>query len=967
MAYVPLAYASAPTQEPLPETDIGPKREAKPAPPPEADTPPRPVTFEPVPQSASPASEPEKVLTVNPGRGVSDPPTALAGAPVVAPPPAPGVDLPISRLPAAAEQLVLSLQVNDITMVEFMTGLSINQRYYLGLKSLAEAMEFPIEVNAVQQSAKGWFIRERNSIKIRGRNVIVRGNIKTLKEDEILVADDDIYVDANLLQEWMDLEFNIELSQLMLEVTSRVSLPFEEKIRRERLASRLKIKPEESATNYKRHEDPYQLYSFPYVDMSLNSEFNKGSSQGFSNNYSLLAKGDIGYMTGEVFLAGDLTNDRLQIARLNMRRTDENRMLLGWLNASQVEFGDIDSNSLPLVASSASGRGLLLSNRSLYRPDQFDLITFRDSVPPGWDVELYRNGVLLDIQTVGNEGQYEFRDVPILFGRNAFKIIKYGPRGEIEEQNKEYYAGSTLLEAGDFTYNLSLSDSARSVLGVGDSNIDTKGLRAVGELEYGLTKWMTLAAGASQLTQNDEDYRYLTAAVRTSLGPVLSSLDFAYDPENAAKAYRLSLASGIYDIDLRAQHTIWDGLISDENQNVSRLLDSSSLLEASTFVNLFGSSPMTVALSGRYNRYENGDSDTTISNTLSQSFGGFSLSNRLERSLGSSKETSGNLALRGSIKKVLLGAEIDYGLQPQPEFRQMSLTSQFYWSEKIINRFTLTSSGAGTYRYTNSVLFDRGKYSLNVYAGSDQDHNHFIGVGLNSSFTKLPHGGGWHFQGRSMAETGGAAIRAYLDKNADGKRDDDEPTLDNVGFRKGNSPIAASQPDMAFTASLAPEYPTRISLDKEKLGDPMRQPSFEGYEIMPRPGHTALIDIPIIEVALVEGRVFEGSSGTRSPASKVRVDLLNNNNSLIATTTSEFDGYYLLDRIPPGAYKLRAMAPPNSSLAGSGVQREVEVKSSEFYTFDLDLAPDFKTSGVSQAVVGNENSTEKPDLMIIQW
>jgi hypothetical protein len=112
-----------------------------------------------------------------------------------------------------------------------------------------------------------------------------------------------------------------------------VSLPFEEKIRRERLASRLKIKPEESATNYKRHEDPYQLYSFPYVDMSLNSEFNKGSSQGFSNNYSLLAKGDIGYMTGEVFLAGDLTNDRLQIARLNMRRTDENRMLLGWLNA----------------------------------------------------------------------------------------------------------------------------------------------------------------------------------------------------------------------------------------------------------------------------------------------------------------------------------------------------------------------------------------------------------------------------------------------------------------------------------------------------------------------------------------------------------------------------------------------------------------------------------------------------------
>jgi hypothetical protein len=501
---------------------------------------------------------------------------------------------------------------------------------------------------------------------------------------------------------------------------------------------------------------------------------------------------------------------------------------------------------------------------------------------------------------------------------------------------------------------------------VSDAASKTEGLRAVAEVEYGLTKNLTLAAGASQITQEDKDYRYLTGGMRTSFGGWLGSADIAYDPENSGSATRLSLASGFYDIDLRLQQTFFNDFISDENSTVTRLLRRRSQVEANTFFHHFIADPMTIGFSAIHSAYDNGDQETILRNNLSQSLWGLSITNNLERRIDSANQTTGDLALRGTIGKVLLGATIDYDLQPQFDMRQFDLSAQFYWSDRIINRFNFSSQASGDYRYTNTVSFDRDRYSLNLSLGNDQDNDYFIGVGLNSSFTRLP-GGQWYFQGRSMAESGGAALRAFLDSNANGKREPDEAYLEDVSFRRGGAEVAMVNKQMGFTAPLPPDYPIRVAVDKERLGDPMRETLFDGYEILPRPGHTTLVDLPVIEVALVEGRVFTRREGAEHPANSLPVELLRKDGSAVTTTMSEFDGYYMFDRATPGTYLLRVQAPANSSLAGYKVEREVALKSGEFYTFDLELTRE-AGPGMAPAAIQLAAHTGAPaEMSIIHW
>lgn len=965
---------------------IGPRLVPVPAPPPEADVPPLPIYFEPYPGKDGPVGffpRPSATATggvASPAAAAAaslpvQPPSPLATAPLPAPSPPVTAEAPV--LPSPPEQvhvtssgdtemLVLGLVVNDIQMVEFVTSLAWHGKTLVGLGSLAAALEFPIKVSAASQSASGWYVRERNAFEVKDHTVRIRGNDHPLAEDEMVIQDDDIFIDMQRLGKLMDLRFSVDLPKMMLTIESDQPLPFEERIRRQQRQLRLHSGAPEVASTYPRVTDPYTSFGFPFFDFTMTSAYRNRQDARYESSYSLLSKGDLAHMTAEVFLSGDLAADTIADSHLKFGRTDESRHLLGRLAASQFEFGDIDSSGLTLVANSSVGRGFMVSNRSIYRADQFDVVTFRGTVPPGWDVELYRNGALLDIVTVGGDGQYEFVDVPILFGRNSFRTVRYGPQGEVEEETKEYYAGSTLLEAGDATYNLSLSDNNKSLLGIGDSTTPSDGLRLLGEAEYGVSKWLTVAAGVGQIGQVDNTYRYLTGGVRSSVWGILGSLDAAYDPERSASAARISLGSNFYDVDLRLQHTFFDGLISDENKNLTRPMTQSTAIDIDSFINLLGNNPLSLGFSVLQNRFENGESDTILRSRASQSFWGLSLTSNMERSYGSNEQTIGSVALRGSVRRVLLGVAADYAIEPESELRQLNLTGQFYLTPNILNRFTVSTDAQGAYTYSNNLVLDRRAYSLSLFAGNDDENAYFFGAGLNVSFTRLP-GGHWHFQSRAMADSGGAAARAFLDDNANGQRDDGENYISGVAFRQNGVPMVKTSDDLSFIAPLAPDNPVRISIDRENNDNPMRESLFDGYEVLPRPGHTTMVELPVVEVSLVEGRLSAQIDGQAVPASRMLVELVAKNGGAVTATTSEFDGYYMFDKVTPGSYTLRVTAPATSVLVGQSATRVIDVKSGEFYTFDLPLMPNGISPATSHKLEQPKNrSTAQADLLI-QW
>src|SRR3546814_8481033 len=90
--------------------------------------------------------------------------------------------------------------------------------------------------------------------------------------------------------------------------------------------------------------------------------------------------------------------------------------LLGPLKATHYGVGDVGLRSTGIVAASAPGRGAVLTNRPVERPDAFDKTDFRGDLPAGWDAELYRNGQLLAFTSPNSDGRYEFIDVPLQYG-----------------------------------------------------------------------------------------------------------------------------------------------------------------------------------------------------------------------------------------------------------------------------------------------------------------------------------------------------------------------------------------------------------------------------------------------------------------------------------------------------------------------------------------------------------------------
>src|SRR3546814_17403456 len=59
--------------------------------------------------------------------------------------------------------------------------------------------------------------------------------------------------------------------------------------------------------------------------------------------------------------------------------------LLGPLKATHYGVGDVGLLSTGIVAASAPGRGAVLTNRPVERPDAFDKTDFRGDLPAGWD------------------------------------------------------------------------------------------------------------------------------------------------------------------------------------------------------------------------------------------------------------------------------------------------------------------------------------------------------------------------------------------------------------------------------------------------------------------------------------------------------------------------------------------------------------------------------------------------------
>jgi hypothetical protein len=835
---------------------------------------------------------------------------------------------PVERPPE--DELILEMRLGRFVLSDGVLGYLYRGGVLLPLDEIARALEFPIVADPGSGQAEGWFLREnrRFSLDMGRGEVVVEGRRGGFDPALAELHVEDIYVDTTLLSQWFPVDFEFDLSRLLITVTSREPLPLEERLERERRAALIGRGALERPV-YERQALPYKLVDWPFFDTTHAFNFDNDRNT-FGARSTTLITGDLLFMDGTLFLAGN-DQEPFSDVRFTMGRKDPESGLLGPLGLSEVALGDVFTPQIPLVAGQREGRGVAVSSFELNRPTEFDRTTLRGELPLGWEVELYRNEIVLDFQRSRGDGRYEFVDVPLLFGLNVLTLQFYGPQGQRRQETQRLFVGPGLVRPGDRFYRLAVNQQDEDTIQVNEDSglADPRQgkLRLVGEYEHGITRNLALAGAFSSFYLDDGRHTYPSIGLRSALLGAFVRLDATKDLDSGS-AVQGSVQTRLFGVNLLAEHgQFLDGFVSE------RVTAATDPLESRSNVRLNGTIPewivprIPVSLNGRLDRRASGRMDMSLSNRLSMFYRGVSASNFVDwqRASGGGlpdiTSANGSMLMNGRIQRLNLRGTLAYTIDPIAEFTSASLTADYAFERDSSARVTLTRQLTGDQRTTiTGGLFHIIKnVALGANATFVDDGSFRAGLTLTFSTGREPRTGSFERRPRGMARSGAASARVFLDRNLDGVFGAGDRPLEGVGFSRRRD-LATDEDGIAFLTGLSAYRPTDVVVDAGSLEDPFWVPTREGVEIVPRPGKTALVDFAVVPTGEIDGTAYLRRGEQVTEVSNVALQLVDQGGKAVKEVRSSFDGFFLFEFVRPGRYlvrvspeqvtRLRLIAPP---------------------------------------------------------
>ncbi|MCV2885899.1 hypothetical protein OE749_14465 [Aestuariibacter sp. AA17] len=829
---------------------------------------------------------------------------------------------PVSRF-AIGEELLFTVDVKGILLGDVLATKS-SDGLRIGLSEFVQVIDFPIDVDPDQATANGWFVHPSRTFEadINARDeleVNANGQVFTLSAQEYEISDD-IYVELSSLSRWFALGHTIDEERLTLLVSSPIPLPIEEQMRRRGLRFDSGVRTTQSVLPLQASD--YALFSPPLLDAQVSLRTDQSDT---SAAYSVLSTQDAAYYTSQLFLYGK-DDDALVDARLTLSKKSENADLLGPFSMTEYAFGDVVPVNIGAGNTQSLGRGFTMNNAKnrLIDNRRANLV---GEVQVGWDVELYRNGVLIDNLISVDDGRYEFNDIELSFGRNEFELVFYGPQGQIERREESFFIDSNNVAGGEGVFQFSAVDANKSVLGVGDEGIAPSqlGIHVAASYDYGITNWFSLGVGASQFSP-DEGEKETQYAVNTgiNLGSFGLLNSTVQENEDLRRTMRHSYRTQISDVALDVIYNSSKQLDYDTILTTKPVKDTAESLSVRLSGVLFRYSTLPISYENAWTRSEqqNGLINEFFKNSIGMNtrYGSFSHSllwqrNFLEpqfangQTVDKSWETLGSLAYRTRWGNTFTRIYADYDITPDTELSSIGASVNYPFSN------TLTSEVRYVYDFDESddrldlrLNWLHEDFTLTTIANYTNNDNWSInlvarlGLGYNDDTQSI------FTSGRSLANSGATAVRIFEDKDLDNQYDEGEPLIDGVTV-KATQAFREEVTDKTGTAVLKaiPEgLRTDIVVDETSLPEHTMMIASEGFSVSGRKGLVQHFDIPVIKGGELEGTVYwRNADDEEQVAPYVRLHLTNEKGVVIASTRTEFDGYYLFERVPPGQYTVQ--------------------------------------------------------------
>jgi Carboxypeptidase regulatory-like domain len=783
------------------------------------------------------------------------------------------------------------------------------------LADIIMAFDLPVRLDKKSRRATGWLFEESRLFTLdRDQNrVQIMNKSSALAADDLIDSPEGYCVDTKTLGRWLDVDLQADLSNSVLIIAANRKLPFELAEERKQRAGKVRPVAQFNLESLPQAKAPYKFWQTPSVDVSVNTAVRRDSLGGTSGSvrYELLASGEIAKASVEARLSSD---DRgvPDALRLRAYRSDPKAQLLGPLRATHFGIGDISTPATALATQTTSGRGAIVTNRPLDRPDMFDRTTFRGELPAGWDAELYRNDQLIGFAPSRGDGRYEFVEVPLQFGQNRFEIVLYGPQGQVRRDRKLIPVGIDSIPPQKTYYWAAIQDAGHDLINAsGTDPTPFDGWRGGFGVERGIDARTSISASATSSIYRGQRRKFAEISLRRAVGPALIELAGASDFAKGLALRSQALAQiGQTSISAEASF-LKNGYQSerfdlDINRFVSLAIDQNLKL---------GGSQVALRIEAQQKHRINGDQNHRLNANLSFNINAINISSELRwefdhsgQGLGDRNNLLSVTRLSGRVGGLRLRGEAQFGLSGQTGFRQSNITAEWRSGERSDWRAEL-GYDAPTKRSRLALGYVRKFEQFALTARAEIASDGSMVAGLNAAFSigPDPRNGGFRMASEKLASMGQAFAVVFQDENADGIRQPDEPLEKAVELTAGLSGRGAPTDALGRTVvdGLLPYQPILIGIDGSTLSDPFMQPATDGVVVVPRPGVPMRIELPLVAAGEISGSLRRESG---SQLSGVEIELVNPAGRVIKSTRSEYDGYFLFESVPYGRYQLRIAA-----------------------------------------------------------
>ena len=632
-------------------------------------------------------------------------------------------------------------------------------------------------------------------------------------------------------------------------------------------------------TLYTNGNVPYQLNAIDY-------------NIGFSNFSKKKSTAFISAGSRHVVLGGSLN------MAYNYRTSGDQESFLdnfsfNWRNGydtkiiKRLEIGELSNSGISGTGVSGRRYGIRMSNRHANKRDYRER-EINGYISPNTPIELYCGKELIDYQYSDNTGFYSFLYQPT--NTTSFIVLKY-----IDEEGNpiEQYDNLGLLQRqndkNELTYESSFGVSKNSLGGA-----------AV--LNYGITRTITAFAGIQHATafQDDRTTTIPFSGIYTSFFDNNLSVNATYQ-HNAFFNSDFRISTNKLG-NLRGRYTHYaDNNITPINQNRGEEF----VLGYQKRFNVFESGSLFLDVQKELIKLDGYRSTTLLGLKLDVSRFRFSYLNTINTNTPEAGFTSRkSYSQFGVTYNAQKGIKVDFQYVDDFEnknSRQGTLNINYRPKQNIAVQFSTNYSPArNDINATLSLRYDLS--SVLIKNNISYSKSGFINTNFVSG-SYIPGKGGRGTL-KSNAETGGTGVLLipFLDKNNNGLKDTEESLVKRLKIEvDGSNQIEKLGDGSIYIHNMTGGTVAGIELNQEDVQNIYHQLEYKNLGVEVQEAVYKTIYVPFKEVGEIEG-VVHFKKGNDRPH---EVAIYTLNNTKVATTRVESDGYFNYLGLLPGKYYLK--------------------------------------------------------------